>query len=157
MKCNQFEIDMADWVKRRLPNDKAAQMEQHAANCEACAKEAEVERRLARAWDAVPVPSETPELWPAVAARLERPVARPRFSFGIGRFAFAGTLAAGAVCAVMFFQFNRGPQANVVQTEKPTVVTMVAQMRELPEPDPESLAPDAHLRRDLVLGRSDRP
>src|SRR5438874_1144281 len=110
MKCNQFEIDMADWIKSRLPEQQAAQMEQHAANCNACAKEAELERRLSGLWNAVPVPSQTPELWPAVAARLDRQAARPRFSFGIGRFAFAGTLAAGAVCAVMFSHFSPPPK-----------------------------------------------
>ena len=159
MKCNQFEIDMADWVKRRLPENQAVLMEQHAANCAACAKEAEMERRLAISWDAVPAPSKTPELWPAVAARLDRPAARPRFSFGIGRLAFASTLAAGAVCAVMFFQVSRPPHATIDQptASGPTVVTMVAQMRELPEADPEALAPNAHMRRDLMIGGSDRP
>lgn len=158
MKCTQFEIDMADWVKRRLPENQAALMEQHAANCAACAKEAELEHRIAGAWDSVPIPSDAPELWPAVAARLDRPVARPRFSFGIGRFTFAGTLAAGAICAVVFSYLGRPPTMTVVQPQdQPTVVTMVAQMRELPEADPESLAPDVHLRRDLMLGRSDRP
>src|ERR1041385_8207707 len=112
MKCNQFEIDMADWIKRRLPDEQASLMEQHAANCASCAKEAELERRIAGVWQAVPAPSHMPELWPAVAARLDRPVARPRFSFGIGRFAFAGTLAAGAMCAVMFARINHPTQVN---------------------------------------------
>src|SRR3989442_1196148 len=106
MKCNQFENDIADWLKSRLPNERASLMEQHAASCADCSKSVEFERRLMKAWDVVPVSAKTPELWPAVAAKLERPVARPRFGFGIGRFAMAGTLATGAVCAVLFARVN---------------------------------------------------
>src|SRR5437899_4814636 len=100
MKCNRFENDIADWLKERLPDEQASQMAEHAGSCAACAKSVEAERRLVKAWDRVPTPARTPELWPKVAAQLDRPAPRPRFSLGVGRFAIAGTLAAGAVCAL---------------------------------------------------------
>src|SRR5258706_13156804 len=131
MKCNNFENDIADWVKERLPDEQASQMAEHAASCAECAKTVEVERLFGKAWDRVPTPSRTPELWSKVAAQLDRPAPRPRFSFGIGKLAFAGTLAAGAVCAVFFSHFNGRPNNLViVPPGERNVLTMVAQMRE---------------------------
>jgi hypothetical protein len=158
MKCNQFENNLADWVRQRLPEDQSSQMKQHAESCKACAKEELLERGLSAAWMSLAEPSPTPELWPKVAARMERPIARPWFGFGLGRFAMGGTLAAGALCAVLFMRMNSGPDDRVVPPGGgQTVLTMVAQMRELPEADPDSLVPGSHKRRELMIGRDDRP
>src|SRR5258706_9695089 len=146
MKCNNFENDIADWLKERLPDEQASQMAEHVAACAECAKTLELERMLASAWDRVPSPTRTPELWGKVAAQLDRPAPRPRFSFGIGKFAFAGTLAAGAAYAVFFTHFKTAPNKIVVEPRQRNVLTMVAQMRELPKTDPEALAPDNHYR-----------
>src|SRR5258708_33386352 len=158
MKWNSFENDMGDWLKEGLPDEQASMMAEHAASCMECAETVGLERMLVKALDRVPTPSRTPELWPKVAAQLDRPAPRPRFSFGIGKFAFAGTLAAGAVCALFMTHFiGSSSRPTIVAPGERNVLTMVAQMRELPEADPEALAPDAHLRRDLMLGRGDRP
>ena len=160
MKCKQFENDIADWLKSRLPGDRASLMEQHAASCSDCSEAVEFERRLMKAWDTVPVTYPIPELWPAIAAKLERPAARPRFGFGMGKFAFAGTLATGALCAVLYARISTQPPVNPGITPSGSasnVLTMVAEMRELPEADPDSLVPGAHKRRELIMGRDDRP
>lgn len=162
MKCNQFEIDLADWVRQRLPEDASLKMERHASECASCASEAALERRMAAAWQAMPDAPPAPELWPKVAARMERPERRPWFAWNLGRLAVGGSLAAGAVCAAFFMHFMGTPNSEnntniATGVDEHKVVTMVAQMRELPESDPDALAPDTHMRRDLMLGRIDRP
>src|SRR5258708_10540922 len=133
MKCNSFENDIADWLKERLPDEQASMMAEHAASCMECAETVGLERMLVKALDRVPTPSRTPELWPKVAAQLDRPTPRPRFSFGIGRFAFAGTLAAGAVGALFFTHFIR-PANNLVifPPRERSVLPLLAQTREFP-------------------------
>ncbi len=156
MNCKQFEIEVADWVKGRAVGETAVQMERHSAGCSACARLETEERSLLAAVGRMAAPRAVEEMWPKVAARLDRqaPARRPLF----GKFAFAGTLAAGALAAVLFVKGpgpTSAPQAGIAPTNissNGSVITMVAEMRSLPDPDQEVATVGLHNRSDLILG-----
>lgn len=156
MNCKQFEIEVGDWVKGRAAGETSTQMERHSAGCSACARMEAEERSLLAAVDRMAAPKSVEEMWPQVAARLDRqvPARRPLF----GKFAFAGTLAAGALAAVLFVKGPApvpSPQVGTAQTNiasNGSVITMVAEMRSLPDPDQEVATIGLHNRSNLILG-----
>ncbi len=153
MNCKQFEINAADWVKGRAPQDVAAQMAAHSASCAACGKMEASERSFLAAWQAIPMPRDAGELWPKVAARLDRQA--PVRHLGLGRLAFGGTLATVLCVLIMFRPVPPKEQMNGLTsspTEPTNTISMVAQMRELPDPDQEMSGVGLHSRRDFVLG-----
>lgn len=102
MNCRQFEIQMADWVSRRLPEPLAALMEQHKNECPRCARLAEGEAALQRAWadwgTATEMATRPVELSSRAFDRITQPASRPFVSFPGSRWTFA---AAGALAVII--------------------------------------------------------
>lgn len=150
MNCKSFDHNVADWVKGFLSSEEAARMESHQAVCSGCAKFAALERAMSAAWKAIPEPREAPEMWPRIAARLERPEPKPRFSLWPRQLALGGSLAlAGALCALVFVRMS-GPApgtkigGGIRLAEAPTVIEMVHELQKLPDPDSEGVNSEVH-------------
>ena len=150
MNCRSFEIELADWVKGILSPEDVARMESHAATCSRCMKAEGVERTMFSAFQAIPEPREAPDLWARIAARLEEPERKPRFSLWPRQLARVGSLAlAGALCGMVLIYMN--PMVPVYPkidggrgTVSPTVVEMVGELQKLPDPDSEGLNSEVH-------------
>lgn len=54
MRCDDVRDLRIDWLRGRLPADRAREMEVHLAACDACRAEIDAERRLDRLLDQVP-------------------------------------------------------------------------------------------------------
>lgn len=148
MNCKQFEIQLSDWLKGRLDAEECARMSAHKAVCAACAHSEAWERGLLTAWDTLATTRAPRELWPLVEARLAESAALPnRTPVRRWRLSLAGALSAGALCAVFFLTrpgpvpVVTGPGSGDRLAEEPrSVLTMVADMQQLPDPDKDSVA-----------------
>ncbi len=72
MKCRDFDIDCAEWLKGRLAETRAEEMRRHEASCHKCAAIARAERSVMAVVGAQPEPSLNADLWPQLLHRLER-------------------------------------------------------------------------------------
>jgi len=84
MNCHAFELQVADWLSGRLTSQDAEKMAAHKESCASCARLADTEVALRRAWSEMRTPTSTVDLWSRVEARLDQPSfrmkARPSFN-----------------------------------------------------------------------------
>jgi hypothetical protein len=79
MNCRTFELQVADWLSGRLPDNISVKMAEHKAICPPCARIAEAEADLQGRWSAWQMPEPSADLWPKIAARLDaETTSRPR-------------------------------------------------------------------------------
>jgi anti-sigma factor RsiW len=162
MKCREFDTHMADWVAGRLSVEQCARLEAHCAACPACARAADAERRLRARWQELPPVREGIDLWPRVAARLETPAPAPRFLFA-RRLVWGGALATAAL-VVLLVRPAPPPQPytpawNDGRVNERKVVQMVAELKQIPDPENDIVLSEMHDYRPntrLLLTGSER-
>jgi hypothetical protein len=121
--------DLESLALGELPDERAAEAEEHAAHCAECGRELSWVRAERALFARRPSPP-TQQLWPAIAARLRHPRRLPRWAT---RLTVAAAAAASAAAVLLF-------------TQRPhTVVPVAAQpaktaQRVRPAIDPTTLA-----------------
>lgn len=143
MNCRKFERHTADFVAGRLPHLLESQMAEHAAVCERCAREVARERTLRAALGYARRNVTQTDLWPRIAARMFDEAARPIARRSLARqLAIWGALPAAACLTVWMFVRPAPPLAPQVASsvDESRVVTLVADMQEMPDPTYDPLA-----------------
>lgn len=110
MKCRDFELDVADWIRQRLDESQSQAMEAHAGKCDRCRELAAAERRIQHRMAALSAPELRRDLWPELAVRLEETASayaerRPRTRL---RWVLVGALA--VALAIVGTRIPRGHQ-----------------------------------------------
>jgi len=160
MRCSRFSQQVSDWVAQRLPRDVAASMEEHAMRCPTCARTAEFERSLWRSMGALAPSNADVDVWAGVQARLAELEPAPSPRRVPLRWAFSGSLAAGAAAALLWFIATSGrppvPRTDTAALDEAKAVQMAAAIQQLPDPDVEFTGESSRhipfLQRAVLLG-----
>ena len=133
-----------------MSDEQAFRMQAHRRACPACAQAEAAERELCALWRDLPAPSEAPDVWPRLSARLAGAAIRPGPSFWRwgGGVRMALVTGATAAAAIGVFLAARLPDAETGGTppavaeaaaDERRVVSLVARMQELPRPAEDAL------------------
>ncbi len=111
MECSRFEDRLDDWVDGGLDETEAATMERHVADCAACRRTLDAQRRLERAVAALPRELEPArDLFPGIRGNIGgRAATRPAW---VRWGAVAATLAAGLLAIALGLQWVGGPEPS---------------------------------------------
>lgn len=118
MNCQNFELNIADYITGRLNPAEAALMVAHRETCVRCAQAEQEERRLSARFAAVPDMPATLNLWPQLAMQL--PERRRRFA--LPRLWFTAPVFTAAAVALAFFWFQFQPITSGPPPAKPDPV-----------------------------------
>lgn len=169
MRCRAFEENLAEWVRGRLSEEEAAQMEAHRARCPACACAEALERDLVARWrDLADCEAwvnaragEPADCWPRLRVRLERPVPSVRPG-SLLRYAFCGVAAAAAALYLLNLVSTPPrpiakvsphialPEAGDASRGEERVVRMAAEVQRLPDPEDMRVISASYYLRDEI-------
>jgi anti-sigma factor RsiW len=165
MNCRLFRRELPDWLRGMLNESESAAMETHRAECRFCAKEEALERHLRGAWKSMPESPREPEVWPRVAAALDRPRATGRLRWRPAGLALGSAFAVMGLIALLISQNgsisgpppNERPTTVISAAEERRVVQMVEELRRIPDLESDRMALEPpHLRNAAVfLGASE--
>jgi anti-sigma factor RsiW len=169
MRCRAFEESLAEWIRGRLSEEEAAEMEAHRAMCPACSRAAAQERDLVARWrdlaaceaEMRPRAEDLVDCWPHLRVRLERPLPSARSS-SLLRYAFCGVAAAAA--ALYLLTLASAPsrpaakvsphislsEAGYATREEERVVRMAAEVQRLPDPEDVRVISASYYHRDEI-------
>lgn len=156
MRCWDFEIDVADYVRKRLPEDRRAAMNAHLEHCPKCRRVVALEETLQTGAARMEGPQLRRDLWPELATRIQTGpgLARHRSSWLLLRWATVGVVT--AVMGAMAFRLAVRPdqQAMARPEDEARVVRMMTTVEPIQYVDADVLTRQ-EAQRVLLIGASE--
>lgn len=124
MKCRDFEIEVAEWVRERTSPAVSQALAMHESGCAKCRQLAEAERQIRIDLSALPSVDLARDLWPSMLDRLYQPKPVRHGWLALTKWAMAGVAA--AILGVAVFKAIQ-PPAQIAMA-KPEDEARIARM-----------------------------
>lgn len=132
MNCTKVNERLDAYVDGTLERPESAELEEHLAACESCKQRMEGLRRILDMASGLPRSVEpATDLWPGIAARLDRPgtVVRGRFGRGVRPWVAVAAMLVLSVTAVLIaYTLGRSQGQTVVVHHRATPVAVQASL-----------------------------